>query len=134
VTIPASLAGVILGVTGLDNATQRSTAPARTARIPQKNASGAARCSQFYGQHTVSGLPPHFGRSSFPTPVCGYSARQLREVYESSRRATGKGQTIAFAEEGLEPQMARTLRLWAAREGLPAPSAASRTSAPTATS
>jgi subtilase family serine protease len=55
--------------------------------------------------------------------VCGYSARQLRTAYGASGAATGRGQTIAFVEEGLVPRMSRTLRLWAAREGLPAPSA-----------
>jgi len=131
VTVPAALAGAVLGVTGLDNAAPVSTLaglgetrrPAPASRDLHSTTSAEVRCSRFYGQHTVSGLPPHFGRSSFPTPVCGYSARQLRTDYGSSNAITGQGQTIAFAEDGLEPQMFRTLRLWAAREGLPAPSA-----------
>jgi subtilase family serine protease len=55
--------------------------------------------------------------------VCGYSARQFRIAYGSSNAITGQGQTIAFVEEGLVPQMFRTLRLYAAHEGLPAPPA-----------
>jgi hypothetical protein len=74
-----------------------------------------------HGQHTVSGLPPHSGRSSFPTLVCGYSARPFRIEYGSSNAITGQGQTIVFVDEGLVPQMFRTLRLYAACEGLPAP-------------
>ena len=70
-----------------------------------------------HGQHTVSGLPPHFGRSSFPTLVCGYSARQFRIEYGSSNAITGQGQTIVFVEEGLVPQMFRTLRRYAAARG-----------------
>jgi hypothetical protein len=65
----------------------------------------------------TSRVLPHFGRSSFPTLVCGYSARQFRKVYGASSAITGPGQTIAFAEEGLVPQMFRTLRLCAANEG-----------------
>jgi subtilase family serine protease len=123
VTIPASLASEVLGVTGLDNAVKPGPRTAPASRTSPSGASGAARCSEFYGQHVVRGLPPHFGRTSFPTPVCGYSARQLRTAYGASSAAAGRGQTIAFVEDGLVPAMSRTLRLWAAHEGLPAPSA-----------
>jgi len=112
VTIPASLAGAVLGVTGLDNAAPVSTLmrpaqagqPVPASRSTQSTASPAVRCSRFYGQHTVSGLPVHFGRSSFPTPVCGYSARQFRTAYGSSNAITGQGQTIAFAEAVRVPE------------------------------
>ena len=123
VTVPASLAGVVMGVTGLDNATAPGPRPAPGSRSVSSRPSGMAQCSRYYGQHLARGLPPHFGRSSFPTPVCGYSAHQLRTAYGARSAVTGQGQTIAFVEPGLAPQMLRTLRLYAAREGLPAPSA-----------
>jgi len=145
VTVPAALAGGILGVTGLDNAAPllpleragaagkrglagaagrlsgtASAAPA--SRDLGAAASGSRRCSSFYGQHTVSGLPPQFGTTTFPTFICGYSARQIRAAYHVSNAATGAGQTIAFTELGLTQQMFRTLRDYAAASGMPAPS------------
>ena len=145
VTVPAALAGGILGVTGLDNAApllpleRAGTAgrpglagaagrlggagrPAPASRNPHLRASAAARCSSYYGQHTVSGLPPQFGATTFPTVICGYSARQLRAAYHVSNAATGAGQTIAFTELGLTQQMFRTLRDYTRVSGLTAPS------------
>ena len=136
VTVPAALAGGILGVTGLDNAApllplERAGAAGRrggaagsapASRNPQSAASGSQRCSSYYGQHTVSGLPPQFGTTTFPTLICGYSARQLRAAYHVSNAATGAGQTIAFTELGLTRQMFRTLRDYTRVSGMPAPS------------
>ncbi len=39
-----------------------------------------------------------FGRTSFPTQICGYSAKQLRAAYGANLTNTGKGQTIALVE------------------------------------
>ena len=109
VSLPASLAGAVLAVTGLDNA-----APIlpMVAAGPARPGAGTARgagttgpkvgCSHFYGQRMATGLPRHFGVTSFPTFVCGYSARQMRSVYGASWSNTGKGQTIALVEEGLD--------------------------------
>jgi subtilase family serine protease len=59
---------------------------------------------------------------TFPTLVCGYTARQLRSAYHVSGTTTGAGQTIAFTELGLTRQMFRTLRDYTRVSGLPAPS------------
>jgi subtilase family serine protease len=118
VTLPARLASSVLGITGLDNA-----APVLplTTFTPSRAAANAA-CSRYYGQHLAAGLPPRFGTRKFPTPVCGYSARQLRAAYGASTRSTGAGQKIALIELGLAPRMFRTLRDYAGAEGMPAPS------------
>jgi subtilase family serine protease len=129
VSLPASLAGAVLAVTGLDNA-----APIlpMVAAGPARPAAGTARgagttgpkvaCSHFYGQRMATGLPRHFGVTSFPTFVCGYSARQMRSVYGASWSNTGKGQTIALVEEGLTPDMFLTLQDYAKANHMPAPS------------
>src|SRR5260370_10340878 len=74
VTLPAFLAPGVLGITGLDNA-----APVLplTKFVPRKAAAWGP-CSSYYGQHMVGKLPPAFGTTRFPTPVCGYSAPQIR--------------------------------------------------------
>jgi subtilase family serine protease len=119
VSLPASLARLVSGVTGLDNAT-----PAGLLTGAGASASAAAGCSHYYGQHSKTGLPEHFGRTSFPTQICGYSAKQLRAAYGANMTNTGRGQTIALPELGLDPDMRETLRDWAKASGLPRPSAA----------
>src|ERR1700722_18312881 len=110
VSLPASLAGRVLAVTGLDNAAPILPLEkgSRAARAP-----GAAPCSGYYGPHMAAGLPRQFGVTSFPPFVCGYSAGQMRSAYRASGTATGKGQTIALVEVGLTPDMFLTLQDYA---------------------
>jgi subtilase family serine protease len=131
VTIPVSLAGSVLGVTGLDNAApslplerpsaKPDTRPATPGRAAAKRL--IIPCSRYYGQHLVTGLPRHFGTASFPSEVCGYTGGQIRSVYGANTVNTGTGQTIALVELGLAPDMLLTLRDYAKVNGLPAPSA-----------
>ncbi len=121
ISVPASLAGIVLGVTGLDNAapTQPLTRPAIGAG--HQTGASSTSCSRYYGQHQAAGLPARFGRTRFPTAVCGYSARQLRAAYGASSTSTGKGQTIAMVELGLDSGMFALLRDYAKASGLPLP-------------
>lgn len=121
VSIPASLARAVLGVTGLDNAAPILPLDSPSAHPGASDTAPAGPCSHYYGQHIVTGLPKHFGTTSFPTRVCGYSAGQLRGAYGASDAATGKGQKIALVEVGLTPDMFRTLRDYAAANNMPAP-------------
>ncbi|HEY2553521.1 MAG TPA: S53 family peptidase [Streptosporangiaceae bacterium] len=129
ISVPASLAGSVLGVTGLDNAApalplerQRASgsAAARTAGPAAK--APRAPCSVFYGQHTSSALPKHFGITHFPTEVCGYGARQVRSAYGFRPANTGTGQTIALVELGLARGMFQTLQDYAQVNHIHAPS------------
>jgi subtilase family serine protease len=125
VSLPAPVAAGVLGVTGLDNASpvlplvREKTGPAAgTAGLADSSTS----CSQYYGQHTVSGLPRKYGATRFPTLGCGYTARQLRAAYGASNASTGKGQTIALVELGLTRDMFLTLTDYARANHMPAPS------------
>ena len=123
VSLPASLAGRVLAVTGLDNAAPiLPLAKGSRAAPPGRPPPGAAPCSGYYGQHMAAGLPRQFGVTSFPTFVCGYSAGQMRSAYRASGTATGKGQTIALVEVGLTPDMFLTLQDYARANHMPAPS------------
>src|SRR5882757_4632591 len=81
ISVPSSLSGSVLGVTGLDNAApllplQRPSATAIGKPAPRPSAGAkpkSAPCSYYYGQHVATGLPKHFGTTSFPTDNCGYS-------------------------------------------------------------
>jgi len=128
ISVPASLAGSVLGVSGLDNAAPRSTllrpgapAAARRARPSARPAAVKAPCSHYYGEHRVSGLLKHDGTGTYPTVICGYSGTQLRAAYGATLASTGAGQTIALVELGLTGDMYLTLRDYAKANGLPAP-------------
>jgi subtilase family serine protease len=124
VSLPAPVAARVLGVTGLDNASpvvpliRQSTGP----DAGGQSARPAPNCSQYYGQHTVSGLPQKYGTTTFPLKVCGYTADQLRAAYGASYASTGKGQTIALVEQGLTKDMFLTLADYAKANHMPAPS------------
>ncbi len=123
VAIPGSLSKYVLGLTGLDNAAPKLPLM-RQAAHPHATTAAAptAPCSQYYGQHSISGLPTQFGQTSFPTQLCGYTAQQLRDAYGSNTRNNGKGQTVSLIELGLTPDMFLTLQDYARSEHFLAPS------------
>jgi subtilase family serine protease len=126
VSLPSSLAGGVLAVTGLENAAPiwSMTKPAKTQDHGSSPSHGAhVACSHYYGQHMATGLPKKYGVTSFPTFICGYSATQIRAAYHANWSATGKGQTIALVEQGLTKNMFGTLQDYAKANGMPAPSA-----------
>jgi subtilase family serine protease len=124
VSLPGAVAARVLGVSGLDNASpvvpliQPNTGPDAGGR----SASPAPDCSQYYGQHTISGLPEVYGTTTFPLKLCGYTAGQLRAAYGADDASTGKGQTIALVEQGLTKDMFLTLQDYAKANDMPAPS------------
>lgn len=126
VSVPASLSGITMGVTGLDNASPILPLDRPTTNITAKGSSSGvgatAPCSAYYGQETVTGLPEQFGTTTFPTENCGYDAAQLRGAYGATFRNDGSGQTIALVELGLIPDMFQTLQDYAKANTMPAPS------------
>jgi subtilase family serine protease len=127
VTIPSSVAGAVLGVTGLDDAAPNPTmarpgGPAGTSQVTASKQL-SFRCSSYYGQVFAHGLPKAFGTTSFPSMVCGYSADQVRAAYGYNVKNAGKGVTIALVVQGLAPNMFQTLKDYAATNKIQAPAA-----------
>jgi subtilase family serine protease len=122
VSIPRSLSRYVIGLTGLDNAAPRLPLMLAPAQQRGPATAPAAPCSQYYGQHHVSGLPKQFGQTSFPTRICGYSPQQLRGAYGINTRNDGRGQTVSLVELGLAPDMFLTLQDYARSEHFVAPS------------
>jgi subtilase family serine protease len=134
VSVPASLAPDVLGVTGLDSAPP-VTSPAGPAPAPGPLESKAATpvCSHYWAQYTESFRPAYRGLTRGSLPVCGYSADQIRAAYGATTAATGKGQTVALTEEEAPPAMLATLKDYAKGNRLPAPKAAQFRELPIAT-
>ncbi|MFC0430881.1 protease pro-enzyme activation domain-containing protein [Kutzneria buriramensis] len=120
ITLPASIAGDVIGVSGLDNIrpkTALATVKPTAAQIRAK----ADNCSNYYGQNVQTGLPAIDGNTSFPTYICGYNGSQLRAAYGMADANTGTGVTVAYIEIGTPYKMFQTLTKWAAAGGLPSP-------------
>ncbi len=121
VAIPRSLAKYVIGVTGLDNAAPRLPLMRQPGGLGG-TAGPTAGCSQYYGQHHISGLPQQFGRTSFPTQICGYQPAQMRGAYGVNMGNDGHGQTVSVVELGLTPEMFPTLQDYAKAGHFLAPS------------
>ena len=124
ITLPASIAGDVLGVSGLNNTQPLTELAKPTLPTKAEAAAEADNCSNYYGQNTQSGLPAYHGVTTFPTHVCGYNGAQLRAAYGMTSANTGKGVTVAYIEVGTPYKMFQTLTKWAASSGLPAPKSA----------
>ena len=125
VSLPASIAGAVVGVTGLDNAAPTMTyvKAGNPAGASKRKANGPTfACSQWYAQHYATGLPRLYGTTKFPTVICGYTPQQLRQAYGYSSVNDGQGVTIALVEVGLTPFMYQTLELYAQAHHIQPPS------------
>jgi subtilase family serine protease len=122
VAVPTSLSKYVLGVTGLDNAAPKLPLLRRPAQQGGTARRAATPCSQYYGQHQISGLIKKFGRTSFSTQICGYSAQQMRAAYGVNMKNDGHGQTVSMVELGLTPDMFLTLQDYARSDGFVSPS------------
>jgi subtilase family serine protease len=120
-TVPASIAGMIAGVTGIDQnlATPdhvgASTKPAKKSgkeEIPQPEGfRNAPPCSSYYGQ-LADTVDPSFG-GGFPEPlpyaVCGYVPAQLQGAYgltpQIQSGIDGSGVTVAIVDAYASPTL-----------------------------
>ncbi len=120
-TVPASIAGMIAGVTGIDQSLATpdhvgaSTKPAKKSgkeEIPQPEGfRNAPPCSSYYGQ-LADTVDPSFG-GGFPEPlpyaVCGYVPAQLQGAYgltpQIQSGIDGAGVTVAIVDAYASPTL-----------------------------
>ena len=103
-SVPASLAGTVLTVTGLDTMPHMVT-PARSAPFPPPAGfRNATPCSTNYGDHVASDQPAFQG-ATLNYAVCGYKPPQLRSVYGQGA-LTGSGATVAITDAYAAPTIA----------------------------
>ena len=83
--------------------------------------SGQGGCSQYYGQHSVSGAPAAPGGGAISTLLCGYTPSQLRSAYGvTASGLTGQGVTIAVVDAFSSPTIQQDVNQYDQQEGLPA--------------
>jgi subtilase family serine protease len=121
-SVPASLAGDVLGVIGVDQATSLfkpdhtdgvtpDTATGKTATAPavappSTGFRNAKPCSAYYGEK-VDKTDPAYNGKQLPYAPCGYTPAQLRSAYGVDQAArfgaTGKGTTVAIVDAFASP-------------------------------
>jgi subtilase family serine protease len=111
-SLPASIADNVSGVS-IGTSRQALTRPSDVAQgsgpvtSPDASAQGRAgssstsACSNYWGEHSNT-LPEAYGRTEFPTFICGYTPAQLRSAGNVGRQ-TGAGQTIAIIDAYASP-------------------------------
>ncbi len=116
VTLPDSLRGMVLGISGLDNGgllrqpASRRVDPsggksANSGLAPKTTPPPASTCSTYWGQHTQT-APQVYGSTTFPTYICGYSPAQVRGAYGVPAGHTGAGVTVAIIDAYASSTMA----------------------------
>jgi subtilase family serine protease len=115
-SVPRSLKPLIAGFAGISQVIARPTLAhpvtskpggrqwnTRTAPDAGRDSTPppAAQCSVYWNEFQQT-APLAYGRTSFPTPNCGYSPRQLRTAYGvqalNSAGLTGRGVTVAIVD------------------------------------
>ena len=128
VSVPASVASAVLGVTGLATGGGLLAQDGTTASLGygQAGADAAPRaaapvnegaCSRYWGQVPAASLPPAYGRT-LSYSLCGYVPGQLRTAYQvSGSGLTGAGVRIAVVNPGASPTIAADVDTYARAHG-----------------
>ncbi|WP_338695902.1 S53 family peptidase [Streptomyces sp. Q6] len=113
-SVPASLDGAVLTVTGLDSAPHKAT---KQDQLPPPDAvfRNSGPFSSYYGSNVATTLPDAYG-TKVPYAVKGYTGKQLRAAYGAGK-ATGKGVRVAITDAYASPTIAKDAATYAAKNG-----------------
>lgn len=131
-SVPRSVAGLIAGVVGVTNdgalrspshvTTSAGGSTVDSSTGPSDALPPPSQCSVFWDQHEQTG-PPAFGKTSFPTPNCGYTAAQFRGAYNVqsavNRGNDGHGVTVAIIDAYASPTIVADNNALSAANGEP---------------
>lgn len=117
-SLPASISGKVTAI-NLGNSREALTRPTNIklgagtdsgTPTPQAKSAAAPACSNYFGQNKGT-LPPAYGRTSFPTFICGYLPAQLRSAGDLNKLINagndGTGQTVAIVDAYASPTILR---------------------------
>ncbi|WP_435154865.1 S53 family peptidase [Amycolatopsis sacchari] len=108
-SVPAALANQVLGVVGVDQATQLlkpdHTGGTPSDVPPSDGFRNARPCSAYYGEK-VDTTDPAYGGKVLPYAPCGYTPAQLRSAYGLDKvGANGSGTTVAIVDAFASPTL-----------------------------
>lgn len=121
--LPASIAGLVSTVTGLDTTPHTVKPAASTPAPPPAGFRNARPCSTYFGQVAAkykgdfkTPLPKFQGKTLSYAP-CGYTGPLFRAAYEGSTALTGKGVTVAITDAYASPTIAADANTYAGNHG-----------------
>jgi subtilase family serine protease len=121
-SLPAAVAAKVRSVS-LDQgrlltrpAADRADTTARATRAAA--AAPTVTCSDYYGQHTAT-YPKAYGKTVFPTNLCGYTPKQIRAIYGLTSGPRGAGQTIGIVDAYASPTILADVNTYSAAVGEP---------------
>jgi subtilase family serine protease len=113
-TVPDSVRGAVLTVTGLDNAPHKASHHDQLPP-PETVFRNAPPFSTYYGSNPATTLPQAYGHT-VPYAVQGYTGKQLRAAYGAGTY-TGRGVRIAITDAYASPTIAYDAATYAAKHG-----------------
>jgi subtilase family serine protease len=114
VSVPDSLAGTVMAITGLSTLGHRITPADFGAPAGFRN---ATPCSSYYGQKVATTLPK-FNGHTLPYDPCGYTPSQLRSAYGVGQAGgLGRGQTVAITDAFDSPRLLSDANTYATNRG-----------------
>jgi subtilase family serine protease len=120
ISIPSSLAGIIVGVIGLDDSAQLVHTDHTTGDAPPPAAFVSAQpCSMYWGERQAVGFSNPYGKGTLPYAPCGYTPQQIKGAYGISSSYDGSGQTVAIIDAFAAPTILQDVNQWSVNRGLP---------------
>ncbi|MFI9598635.1 protease pro-enzyme activation domain-containing protein [Streptomyces sp. NPDC052043] len=115
-SVPASLNGAVLTVTGLDSAPHKAQHKDQLPP-PDDVFRNAGPFSTYHGSNVASTLPTAYGQK-IPYAVRGYTGKELRAAYgANSNKYTGKGVRVAITDAFASPTIAFDAATYAKKNG-----------------
>ena len=121
-SVPSSLAGSVLSVSGLDSTVHKVAHTAKTAP-PPAGFVNARPCSLSYGQVQAKYQAdfttplPTFNGKVLPYAPCGYTGPQFRAAYEGDTDLDGSGVTVAITDAYAAPTIGQDAETYARNHG-----------------
>jgi subtilase family serine protease len=121
--LPASIAGLVTTVTGLDTTPHVVKPASSTPAPPPAGYRNARPCSVYYGQVQAKlqadfKTPlPSFKGKTVPYAVCGYTGPQFRAAYEGATKLDGSGVTVGITDAYAAPTIASDANRYATNHG-----------------
>jgi subtilase family serine protease len=125
---PASLAGSVIAISGLDTTPSTVSPQTQKPEPPSAGFRNAPVCGTTYGSATPQNTPtpdgtnlPLFMGNPIPYSPCGYTGPQLRNAYEAGLTGgyTGKGVTVAITDAYASPTIEADANAYAKQTGDP---------------